>query len=585
MIEYSAHGTWVLQKLFRLEGSVFPSSFFVAAPCALLAAVVKILIDEDLLFFLKAEDSILRETQAWSGFSFLVGFLIVFRTSQAYNRFWDGCTATHQMRAEWFDGCSALVSFAEHARTKVDDGLLDDFRGRIVRLFSMLHACALAELESINAGTEQIEEVYAFKFDVLDPAGFDSKSLATIKYSDSKVELVYSWIQTVIVENMLTGVLSIPPPILSRAFQEIANGMVAFHDAVKITYIPFPFPYAQTCDCLLVMHWIVMPLVVPQWVSHPAWAAVFVFIQVFILWALNFIATEIENPFGTDPNDIDGNNMQKDMNRHLLLLLRAEVLNTPQLQEGVACSCEDAEQGRFTMESFHEVWKKNKDCEEMEGSQSVRGPREFYQFTRAKVAPQAHGFKRRGSTLSATEKAGGNRTSLTRQGSNLWWLPGRKQSSLSLESGVSGDMLRPPLSPSPHAPPISPSAMSVSDRAEEYPDWGGSARSSIGLPTSPVAGGQLLLSPQPGAPAGSRQVLHAQPPGKLFEPRQPAQPLPPVLCPSPLGSVPNAVAEATASRTSDLGLSEKDRPLEAIEERASERRGSSETEARCLDSS
>eukprot|EP00971_Amphidinium_carterae_P006620 130443-Amphidinium_carterae.1 len=30
---------------------------------------------------------------------------------------------------------------------------------RIVRLFSMLHACALAELESINAGTEQIEEV------------------------------------------------------------------------------------------------------------------------------------------------------------------------------------------------------------------------------------------------------------------------------------------------------------------------------------------------------------------------------------------------------------------------------------------
>eukprot|EP00971_Amphidinium_carterae_P061186 1211420-Amphidinium_carterae.1 len=32
-----------------------------------------------------------------------------------------------------------------------------------------------------------------------------------------------------------------------------------------------------------------MPLVVPQWVSHPAWAAVFVFIQA---------TTEIENPFG-----------------------------------------------------------------------------------------------------------------------------------------------------------------------------------------------------------------------------------------------------------------------------------------------
>eukprot|EP00971_Amphidinium_carterae_P270820 5374284-Amphidinium_carterae.1 len=30
------------------------------------------------------------------------------------------------------------------------------------------------------------------------------------------------------------------------AREEIANGMVAFHDAMKITYIPFPFPYAAS---------------------------------------------------------------------------------------------------------------------------------------------------------------------------------------------------------------------------------------------------------------------------------------------------------------------------------------------------
>jgi len=35
-------------------------------------------------------------------------------------------------------------------------------------------------------------------------------------------------------------------------------------------------------------------------------AFIFVALQVFILWALNFIAIEIENPFGTDANDIDG---------------------------------------------------------------------------------------------------------------------------------------------------------------------------------------------------------------------------------------------------------------------------------------
>ncbi|CAK0830093.1 unnamed protein product [Prorocentrum cordatum] len=94
------------------------------------------------------------------------------------------------------------------------------------------------------------------------------------------------------------GVLTIPAPILSRAFQEIANGMCQFHEAIKIATIPFPFPYAQTCDCLLIMHWLVTPLVVSQWVSAPSWGALFSFIQVFIYWCLNLIAVEIEQPFG-----------------------------------------------------------------------------------------------------------------------------------------------------------------------------------------------------------------------------------------------------------------------------------------------
>jgi len=356
MIEYSAQGTWIIRKLFVMNGSVFPSAFTVAFPCALVAMINKVLIDAGYLKFMSAEDSILSETQAWSGFSFLVGFLIVFRTSQAYNRFWDGCTATHQMRAEWFDGCSALVAFSEYSKDTSDGDKLWEFRGILVRLFSMLHAVALAELEVINAGPEGLEDVAAFKFNVLDPGGLDQQTLRAVRTSSSKVELVYSWIQCVIVQHMKTGVLTIPPPILSRAFQEIANGMVAFHDAVKITYIPFPFPYAQTCDCLLVMHWLCTPFVVSQWVSNGAWAALFVFIQAFILWALNFIAIEIENPFGTDPNDLDGDNMQQEMNKHLLLLLKADCTTCPKLAVN-ASTRDDAEGDKFLLASFYDVWK------------------------------------------------------------------------------------------------------------------------------------------------------------------------------------------------------------------------------------
>lgn len=37
--------------------------------------------------------------------------LVVFRTGQAYNRFWDGSTLTHQMRGDWFDAASSIISF------------------------------------------------------------------------------------------------------------------------------------------------------------------------------------------------------------------------------------------------------------------------------------------------------------------------------------------------------------------------------------------------------------------------------------------------------------------------------------------
>jgi len=280
-----------------------------------------------LAFFDGDEGGILNETQAWSGFSFLVGFLIVFRTSQAYNRFWEGCTASHQMRAEWFDACSSIVSFTKYS--KADARTVRRFKELLIRLTSMLHAAALAELER---GEKQCaNDLWAHKYDLIDPESIDSESLETIKGAQDRVELIFEWIQQLIVESIDTGVLSIPPPLLSRSFQELATGMVQFHNAMKIAYIPLPFPYAQTCDCLLIVHMMVVPVITSQWVTNWIWAFIFTLIQVLVLWSLNLVALEIENPFGQDANDMDGGRMQEEINRHLLLLLDPATERTPRL--------------------------------------------------------------------------------------------------------------------------------------------------------------------------------------------------------------------------------------------------------------
>lgn len=327
MIKYESSGIHFFLKVFQMHGSVFPRAIFVAAPCGVVSCLFVYFLNQGSFQFIAGEESVLKDNALWSGFSFLVGFLIVFRTSQSYSRFWDGCTSTHQMRAEWFDGCSSLLAFCAHSKAPEAD--ISKFQNMLVRLFSMLHSAALAEIEDTSSPT--FEDVESFKFDLIDVMGIDEKSLISLRDCEAKVELIFQWIQLLIVKNIDTGVLSIPAPILSRSFQEIATGMVAFHDAMKISQIPFPFPYAQTCDFLLMLHFLVVPFIVSQWVTSLIWAFVFSFIQVFILWVLNMIAVELENPFGHDANDIDGEGMQREMNTLLMLLLSADCMCIPTL--------------------------------------------------------------------------------------------------------------------------------------------------------------------------------------------------------------------------------------------------------------
>mmetsp|Transcript_13098 Transcript_13098/g.41857 ORF Transcript_13098/g.41857 Transcript_13098/m.41857 type:complete len:591 (-) Transcript_13098:375-2147(-) len=332
MIQYS-RGCCGLVRICQIKGSVFPFSFSVAAPCALLTAALRYCIENDYVSgFGVADDpkSLLKDNAAWSGFVFLVGFLVVFRTSQAYARFWDGCTSTHKMQSEWFNACSCLIAFCRHS--KQDRAMIDEFKHKLVRLFSVLHALALADIEDTSSSDGE-ESAAAFRYQLIDASSLGRETLKAVKDSDAKVQLVFQWIQQLIVDNIGSGVLSLPPPIVSRAFQETASGMVAFEEAIKISTIPFPFPYAQTTECLLLMHWVCTPLVVAQWVSTPWWGAVFSFIIVFIYWSLNSIATELENPFGSDANDIDAEGLQKDLNRHLLLMLEPEAQMTPTLDE------------------------------------------------------------------------------------------------------------------------------------------------------------------------------------------------------------------------------------------------------------
>lgn len=343
-------------KVCQLSGSVFPQSLLVAIPNASLSYALVALINGGHFEFMQEQNSVLRNNAAWGGFTFAIGFLIVFRTSQSYNRFWDGCTSVHRMRAEWFDACSSLVAFTRGKNLSDKEKEIREFKNLLVRLTSMLHAAALGEIEDSTGKNEN--DLQAFSFDLLDVGGVDETSLAAIRDSHTKVELIFQWLQQLVIDNINSGVLTVPPPILSRSFQELSNGMVAFHDAMKISYIPFPFPYAQICDFLLCLHWCVIPFVHAHWVTEPFWAFIFTFCQVFVLWALNSIAVQLENPFGTDANDIDGRQLQQELNSHLILLLSIHAQRVPTLTDQ-ALDLSSLADGTiiFKNKSFCDAWR------------------------------------------------------------------------------------------------------------------------------------------------------------------------------------------------------------------------------------
>eukprot|EP00929_Paragymnodinium_shiwhaense_P019086 TRINITY_DN13129_c0_g1_i1.p1 TRINITY_DN13129_c0_g1~~TRINITY_DN13129_c0_g1_i1.p1 ORF type:complete len:543 (-),score=80.97 TRINITY_DN13129_c0_g1_i1:158-1786(-) len=306
MIYYSA-GEYQLGLLWRLKGSVFPRASVVATPAGLLAVVLKILQTRDILDI--TAQNFLDDNAAYSGFMFVIGFLLVFRTSQAFARFWEGSKHVCDMTTNYTDAAGSLVAFTQNTKAETKD--VKQFLNLLVQLFSLMHALGLEELS------------HSSNYPLLTIGGIDELSRKHLESvpGHCRAHVVCQWLQQLIVDGVKTEILNVPPPLLTRSYQELANGMNGLAQAARISQIPFPFPYVQISSLLLVMHWVLTPLLMCLWAGSAPSAFVFAFTPVFSLWCIHLIASEIEMPFGTDYNDLPLHDMQVHMNEVLMTMI------------------------------------------------------------------------------------------------------------------------------------------------------------------------------------------------------------------------------------------------------------------------
>mmetsp|Transcript_96348 Transcript_96348/g.185049 ORF Transcript_96348/g.185049 Transcript_96348/m.185049 type:complete len:459 (-) Transcript_96348:62-1438(-) len=126
-----------------------------------------------------------------------------------------------------------------------------------------------------------------------------------LEMATDKPHTISLWIIQAVVLAIRKKLLDVPPPIISRVFQELSNGMLGFNQAHKVAMVPFPFPFAQMVSLLLVILYFFLPFYIDVFTQHPVITPAVSFLLPMVYCALNSIAIELEAPFGTDMNDID----------------------------------------------------------------------------------------------------------------------------------------------------------------------------------------------------------------------------------------------------------------------------------------
>merc|ERR1712137_10408 len=80
-----------------------------------------------------------------------------------------------------------------------------------------------------------------------------------------------------------------------------------------------------------IIHWIATVCVAGGTMDSPVFYAIYAFVSTLCLWSMTYVAQELEQPYGDDPNDLPLYAMQTSLNDSLVTLLHHEVQQPPGL--------------------------------------------------------------------------------------------------------------------------------------------------------------------------------------------------------------------------------------------------------------
>jgi putative membrane protein len=214
--------------------------------------------------------------------SIVLGLLLVFRTNTAYERFWEG-------RKAWgtiVNNIRNLSRLIWVAIAEIDPMHLHE-KEQVLKLLVAFAIATKLHLRSQSVDDSLAEFVSPLQFTKLQ------------SMNNPPLEIAF-WISDYLQSKHEQGQISL---YQMNELQSILNSLVDTLGACeRILRTPMPLAYAIHLKQLLFLYCLLLPFQIVdelKWWTAPAVALVS-----FTLFGIEAIGVEIENPFGTDPNDL-----------------------------------------------------------------------------------------------------------------------------------------------------------------------------------------------------------------------------------------------------------------------------------------
>ena len=223
---------------------------------------------------------------------FVISLLLVFRTNTAYDRWWEG-------RKQW----GALVNNTRNLAIKLSVIVPKEKQQKRALLRVLISNYVFAMKEHLRNGVKK---------DALEEhPDFDGAAIMNLDHVPNGIaQRLYQEIMKFRKENFLTDEQLI---VIDREFKSLTD-IIGACERIKKT--PIPYNYNAFIKKFILVYVISIPFGAT---TSFGYATVFVVVFIFyILASLEIIAEEIEDPFGTDANDLPTDGLSNTIKGNLI---------------------------------------------------------------------------------------------------------------------------------------------------------------------------------------------------------------------------------------------------------------------------